>query len=380
MSTTNFNDEYFFLAPDTEKYPRLESLSGTALNGLGKEEIIDDEDFYAYVCNLEKAGVKIAADCFSYEWTGLIISEQLKCIIEELDLDDIQFVPITIIDRAERKHENYYVLNVYKRIDCMDKEKSVYKLNPFAKPEENIIGKIDKVVLDNEVLKSIPLEERLIYTLGKEGKGNSSVTLFHKSVVDRILLSDCVGLNAKWLPEATLGKWRYYPEGVQEEQEVEVKREELMNPDYETARHIISTISKGVAQGEYFYELLETSCGEGKMAYEDSLINWAKQYLELQPILRELVESIISYSSKFNHYLEDAGESVAVYLACENIEDVDLFIRLLESYDLDHSDEEEIAYSARLVYKQWEGRPEVDGLSGYIEYLEILDDEDEDDF
>lgn len=112
----------------------------------------------------------------------LIFSDKLATLFNSLNISGIQLIPGQF--RANEKpysgmETEYYGLIVYHRIKCINRELSDAT---FATGMRNV----KKLVLDKNILKEIPLEDRLIFTL----KEDSTYQLFHKSIVDKIMESN----------------------------------------------------------------------------------------------------------------------------------------------------------------------------------------------
>ena len=109
-----------------------------------------------------------------------VVSERVKLAIEEMNPVNIQFLP-TIIHGQKEDHEDYFIINCYNAIPAMDKKKSEWTKSGNPDPGREVQS-IDKLVLDPDKIKDIPLSERLIVALGE----CMWYTLFHESVIENI--------------------------------------------------------------------------------------------------------------------------------------------------------------------------------------------------
>ncbi|MFP2928530.1 imm11 family protein [Pyxidicoccus sp. 3LG] len=105
-----------------------------------------------------------------------VVSSRLKDTLEVARLPGVQFVPadIQVGDEVLR----YWLVHMWRRIACVDRERSVLTLYPT----DGSIMDIDRLVLDENVLREIPLQERLAFRLQED-----VVHLFHSTVVERVM-------------------------------------------------------------------------------------------------------------------------------------------------------------------------------------------------
>lgn len=105
-----------------------------------------------------------------------VVSQKIADVLFSQKIKGIQLIPATVTSNKGDIYEDFYYINIFHLIEAMDKdkEKSKYDLNEYG------IYWIDRFALDIEVLKKIPLEERLFFKL----KEHFSIKLCHHSVVD----------------------------------------------------------------------------------------------------------------------------------------------------------------------------------------------------
>ncbi|NMO19175.1 hypothetical protein HPC49_25315 [Pyxidicoccus fallax] len=105
-----------------------------------------------------------------------VVSTRLKECIESLGLQGVQWVPADV--RVGDAVLSYWLMHMWRRLACMDRTRSRFEESDSGL----ILLSLDKLVLDEDVLRAIPLQERLAFRL------EETVThLFHQSVVDRVL-------------------------------------------------------------------------------------------------------------------------------------------------------------------------------------------------
>ncbi len=85
-----------------------------------------------------------------------IVSHKVKRIIEELDIESVEFLQLTLFDhKMNPANKEYYIMNLVGGIDCIDMDKSEYKMNRLVKGR---IKFLDKLVLDES---KIPTEAKI---------------------------------------------------------------------------------------------------------------------------------------------------------------------------------------------------------------------------
>lgn len=107
-----------------------------------------------------------------------VVSERLKDVLEALDLHGLQCIPADVkVKPDDVRH--YWLLHVYNKIACIDRQRSALAID---EDDGGVLG-IDKLVLDEAVLREIPMERRLVFRLAEA----TSTHLFHHTVVERML-------------------------------------------------------------------------------------------------------------------------------------------------------------------------------------------------
>jgi len=180
------NFEYYILfSVNTPQKPSI------VLTGKPKRtEILVQHPVKINKVELKFEGTYKTPDIMDFHHDGIhdAISDKLFNVLNPLQIDGIQLIPATILEpKGGTVYDNYYYLHIYNRIQCLDKNKSVY----MGDEDMGIILAIDKIVLDQEALSKIPLEQRLIFRM----KEVHTRQLFHKSIVDKILSVNPVGLR-----------------------------------------------------------------------------------------------------------------------------------------------------------------------------------------
>jgi hypothetical protein len=106
-----------------------------------------------------------------------VVSSRIQEALEPLQLHGVQWVPADV-QAQEGDVRRYWLMHMWREIRCMDRRASVFK----AAPSGQFLLSLDKLVLDEAVLRELPLQERLAFLLEED-----TVHLFHRVVVDRVL-------------------------------------------------------------------------------------------------------------------------------------------------------------------------------------------------
>lgn len=105
-----------------------------------------------------------------------VVSTRFKAVLEELDLHGVQLVPADVEVKGDVLR--YWLVHMWKRLACMDMQRSVYKFSKSG----HVIRRLDHLVLDEKLLRAIPLKERLVFALDE-----AVVFLFHRDAMERVL-------------------------------------------------------------------------------------------------------------------------------------------------------------------------------------------------
>lgn len=106
-----------------------------------------------------------------------VVSQRLMQALAQLGLPGVQLIPADVPVRESVLR--YWLVHVYNRLACLDRSQSVFTQSPSGL----LLLSLDSLVLDEKVLSNIPLEQRLVFVLAE----STSVHLFHRSVVDRVM-------------------------------------------------------------------------------------------------------------------------------------------------------------------------------------------------
>lgn len=132
------------------------------------------------------------ADYLLFE--GSVISKKIFDVLQPLKINGIQLLPSLIIGKDDEEFSDHWTLHIYNSIQCVDQSLSECEFNI------SYLGDVKKIVLSKNILKKIPLNERLIFRLGED----SSFELFHISIVEKIMAVNPVGIKF-----TDIEKWKF---------------------------------------------------------------------------------------------------------------------------------------------------------------------------
>lgn len=82
--------------------------------------------------------------------TMLIVSPKVRQVLEELEVPQVEYLPVTIVDhRGQVAGEDYSIVNLLGSQPAIDMSKSRYDMSHLAKDQ---IGDIDELVLDRDAI------------------------------------------------------------------------------------------------------------------------------------------------------------------------------------------------------------------------------------
>ncbi|WP_284667358.1 DUF1629 domain-containing protein [Myxococcus sp. SDU36] len=105
-----------------------------------------------------------------------VVSPRLKEVLEAAELPGVQFVPADV--QTGDGVLRYWLMHMWRAILCMDRQRSIFEETEVG----HVLLSLDKLVLDEAVLREVPLHERRAFMLEED-----TVHLFHRSVVEQVL-------------------------------------------------------------------------------------------------------------------------------------------------------------------------------------------------
>lgn len=116
-----------------------------------------------------------------------IISQKVYEVLNHFNLFNTQFIQAILRGKTGEAIGDYWYLHIFNSQEVMDKEKSVFQWMETIQTA----NPIERLVLDERRLSSVPLAERLVFRL----KENSTFEIFHQSVVEAIMATDPKGMK-----------------------------------------------------------------------------------------------------------------------------------------------------------------------------------------
>jgi len=127
-----------------------------------------------------KMGIKTQLPDVFLDLGIMVIPKKFMEFLRTFNIHGLQLFPSIYIDDDEQWHEKLWLVNFFKGIDCIDKEKSKINYNSW---EEGDTLKVKKTVFLDSVLRDIPEDERLIFKMSNVRMAH---LYCHQRVVDFI--------------------------------------------------------------------------------------------------------------------------------------------------------------------------------------------------
>ncbi|MCP3165755.1 imm11 family protein [Myxococcus qinghaiensis] len=107
-----------------------------------------------------------------------VISERIRNVLEPLSLHRVQFVPADVrVSTGDVRR--YWLMHVFNELACIDARRSLCRRSPSGL----VMVSLDKLVLDEQMLRAVPEELRRVFVLTE----SVSTYLFHVSMVEKVL-------------------------------------------------------------------------------------------------------------------------------------------------------------------------------------------------
>ncbi len=177
----DLNDEYYVLeSENNNNYPMIEADLEPHSQG---KKLIGEYSLDMYLSDPMPRNPEYVD--FHTSGSIPVVSNNMKKLLEPLDIYGIQFVKGTEGNVIEELKLDYYLLHIYSRIVCIDRDKSDIDENEIR------VRNVKTLVIDSVELLKIPEENRLIFKVREYGV----IQLFHKSIVDVIESAGLKGLR-----------------------------------------------------------------------------------------------------------------------------------------------------------------------------------------
>lgn len=137
----------------------------------------------------QKTGARRTVTDILYDGASFAVTDEIKRYLGQFEIASMQHYPAIIINDDDRWHEDYWYLNIYERLDCWDRNTSIYEIDTEANDPKPMV---DKFSLDTAKLEAIPEEKRLIFKIGGASK---AYVLMHRKIVKHILENAYTGIR-----------------------------------------------------------------------------------------------------------------------------------------------------------------------------------------
>lgn len=207
----NITDQYYILKPNYKDEQFVDAAmipNATAeFQPIGYGEIKGYQPLEFVNCDAKEFRNKkyreIIRDVFSAN-TSFIVKDAAKNELEKHHAENIQFYPAIYRDINNKIHEFWY-LNLIGELDCWCRKNSEYDREEYEleKNDEYYMGAdIDRYVLDDKILSSLPESRKKIFRMGK-CSGNDIIV--HVNLLKSIAHLDLNGIQYFKLSEYVRG-------------------------------------------------------------------------------------------------------------------------------------------------------------------------------
>lgn len=176
-------EQYFRLHRSNDNSVPLLDLSPDSPSYLYQESKIDNPEVMIFQISSPVPRKPLYAD-FLTTSPNSIVGKEIYSVIAPLEIFGIQLLPAEI-HHKNNVAPNYWAIHIYNAIECLNLEASNCEVY------EDSIDMVEKIVLDQEKLKLIPLQQRLIFSM----KEDESYQLFHVSIIEKMLETNPSGLR-----------------------------------------------------------------------------------------------------------------------------------------------------------------------------------------
>jgi len=143
-------------------------------------------DFYTYLTKKEA----VYADCyinFSLSRFSFVVSPKLYNILNNMNIEGIQFIPVVLLDNSFVKYYDFWYVHIYNIQPVLSVKRSRYQeINGII-----LTNNLLQIKFNTRKMKSIALENRLIFRFPLD----RSYFMFHISVVEKIMSVNPIGFH-----------------------------------------------------------------------------------------------------------------------------------------------------------------------------------------
>ncbi len=132
-------------------------------------------------------------DAYETRYDLTVISPAFADFLQALDIPDLEFLPVIVLDHSNRPVADYFILHPIQSIDCLDVEASNAE---FDTMDEDRVEELDELVLSEN---DVP-EDRAVFRVS----GLAGALFFHREVAAKISEQNFVGFEFIELSEFSL--------------------------------------------------------------------------------------------------------------------------------------------------------------------------------
>lgn len=174
--------EYYILRwKDANIYPAVEG-DNVNLAYLKRSKKVDEPVLVKLTFGKPVPSNPVMAD---YHPVMPVFSPKVAKVLASFNLEYIQILPAVIRGKKDELF-NYFFVNICNEISCLNFEKSDCEVNSIGAARN-----LKAIVLDYEKLGAKTLKERLIFILEE----SPNIIMFHKSIVDDIMVTNPIGIR-----------------------------------------------------------------------------------------------------------------------------------------------------------------------------------------
>ncbi len=188
----DYNEEYYLLFsdPDVEEYD-IEPDRATAKRNYDSEEL--DYGQKPLYFTTETDNLSHASGDFEvfFPIGSIVVTDKLRRLLED-GLYGSKFYPAIVQGEEDGTREDVWALNIFKSLDCRDKDKSVASYPGGVKSIDGIdvLPSVKSFYLSSDVLDKIPESNRQLFVMDNTDVTNIFV---HKNFVDIFIKNDVKG-------------------------------------------------------------------------------------------------------------------------------------------------------------------------------------------
>jgi len=203
-----FENEYFLLLPDDlydypliyedchrlicnyEQYQDCDKVPDCPAYSKKKIKIENPHPFIMDFFTLITKKPVVFSDIYlplSLSNTDFAISPKLHSVLANLNIEGIQFIPVTLMEDNQAKYTDFFYVHIFNYLDVLSVKKTVYQKVNGRKISNNI----SQIKFDDKKMSKIPLEKRLIFKLPSD----RYYFLIHSSIAEKIISLNPIGIS-----------------------------------------------------------------------------------------------------------------------------------------------------------------------------------------